>query len=241
VSVATLTLRLAGADCASEAQSPERILARAPGVRSVYVNPITNRATVEADERVDLDAIAELARDAGAVVIGVERRPGGTSGPMEPQPTESEREYRRLMRKWWFAVAVGAPTMVLSYPWLLPVVRAVRVHVSGTKEGMIDPRSRSRAAPLPPPGPRRWSTHAARSHDAPEQRGSTITSVSAPADRPTASAISGRAVVRCTLMSVSSLATTIAPPCGSVPSHAANSRRTASAGWIGSTMRYSTR
>jgi Cu+-exporting ATPase len=24
------------------------------------------------------------------------------------------------MRKWWFAAAVGAPTMVLSYPWLFP-------------------------------------------------------------------------------------------------------------------------
>ncbi len=24
------------------------------------------------------------------------------------------------MRKWWFAAAVGAPTMVLSYPWLIP-------------------------------------------------------------------------------------------------------------------------
>lgn len=24
------------------------------------------------------------------------------------------------MRKWWFAAAVGAPTMILSYPWLIP-------------------------------------------------------------------------------------------------------------------------
>ena len=31
---------------------------------------------------------------------------------------EAEREYRTLMRKWWFAAAVGAPTMVLSYPSL---------------------------------------------------------------------------------------------------------------------------
>ena len=29
-------------------------------------------------------------------------------------------EYRTLMRKWWFAAAVGVPTMVLSYPWLIP-------------------------------------------------------------------------------------------------------------------------
>ena len=36
---------------------------------------------------------------------------------------EAEREYRQLMRKWWFAAAVGVPTMFLSYPWLVPVVR----------------------------------------------------------------------------------------------------------------------
>ena len=33
---------------------------------------------------------------------------------------EAEREYRTLMRKWWFAAAVGAPTMVLSYPQIFP-------------------------------------------------------------------------------------------------------------------------
>jgi len=38
-------------------------------------------------------------------------------------PSDNEREYRRLIRKWWFAAAVGAPTMVLSYPWLFPGVR----------------------------------------------------------------------------------------------------------------------
>jgi Cu+-exporting ATPase len=35
---------------------------------------------------------------------------------------EAEREYRALMRKWWFAAAVGVPTMVLSYPWIFPVL-----------------------------------------------------------------------------------------------------------------------
>ena len=40
-----------------------------------------------------------------------------------PQEQEGEREYRRLMRKWWFAAAVGAPTMILSYPWLFPGLR----------------------------------------------------------------------------------------------------------------------
>jgi Cu+-exporting ATPase len=29
------------------------------------------------------------------------------------------------MRKWWFGAAVGAPTMLLSYPWLIPGLRDV--------------------------------------------------------------------------------------------------------------------
>jgi cation transport ATPase len=33
-----------------------------------------------------------------------------------------EREYRSLMRTWWFGAAVGSFTMVLSYPWLFPVL-----------------------------------------------------------------------------------------------------------------------
>ena len=36
---------------------------------------------------------------------------------------EAAREYRSLMRKWWFAAAVGAPTMLLSYPWIFPLLR----------------------------------------------------------------------------------------------------------------------
>jgi Cu+-exporting ATPase len=34
--------------------------------------------------------------------------------------TDRQAEYRALMRKWWFAAAVGVPTMILSYPWLIP-------------------------------------------------------------------------------------------------------------------------
>ena len=52
-------------------------------------------------------------------------RPATSAEPeqVRAQPAgedEAAREYRSLMRKWWFAAAVGAPTMVLSYPWLFP-------------------------------------------------------------------------------------------------------------------------
>lgn len=36
---------------------------------------------------------------------------------------DRQAEYRSLMRKWWFGAAVGVPTMILSYPWLIPGLR----------------------------------------------------------------------------------------------------------------------
>ncbi|MBI2773658.1 MAG: copper-translocating P-type ATPase [Chloroflexi bacterium] len=126
MTVARLTLTLDGAACASEAQSLERVLAHAHGVRSVYVNPVTSRATVEADaDEVDIATLTALLRDAGAAVLAVERSLAAAVPPVITRgetASDSEREYRRLMRKWWFGAAVGVPTMVLSYPWLLPVL-----------------------------------------------------------------------------------------------------------------------
>ena len=124
MTTARSTITLGGLDCAPEAQSLERVIAHAPGVRSVYVNPVTSRATIEAEPPgLDVEALTALVHDAGATVVSVERSET-EAAPVAARPndpSESEREYRRLMRKWWFAAAVGVPTMVLSYPWLLPV------------------------------------------------------------------------------------------------------------------------
>ena len=39
--------------------------------------------------------------------------------------TEADREYRALMRKWWFALVIGVPTMLLSYPAMIPGLASV--------------------------------------------------------------------------------------------------------------------
>ena len=46
-------------------------------------------------------------------------------GPDTPDREQQarEREYRSLMRKWWFSAPIGVFTMVMSYPWLIPVLR----------------------------------------------------------------------------------------------------------------------
>ena len=42
---------------------------------------------------------------------------------LDREERDRQREYQSLMRKWWFGAAVAAPTMVLSYPWLVPVLQ----------------------------------------------------------------------------------------------------------------------
>jgi Cu+-exporting ATPase len=48
-----------------------------------------------------------------------------TVKPISSPAIDRRAEYRALMRKWWFGAAVGVPTMVLSYPWLVPGLRDV--------------------------------------------------------------------------------------------------------------------
>src|SRR3990170_1921364 len=48
-----------------------------------------------------------------------------TMTPISSPAIDRRAECRALMRKWWFGAAVGVPTMVLSYPWLVPGLRDV--------------------------------------------------------------------------------------------------------------------
>ena len=61
----------------------------------------------------------------GAVGATSDSHSGALSPTATSPATDRQAEYRTLMRKWWFAAAVGAPTMVLSYPWLIPGLRDV--------------------------------------------------------------------------------------------------------------------
>ncbi len=67
---------------------------------------------------------ARTTPNARPVVVDAVTDPASPASTREGEaPSENEREYRRLMRKWWFAAAIAAPTMVLSYPWLFPGLR----------------------------------------------------------------------------------------------------------------------
>ena len=113
---------LKGLMCASSVKSIERALAATPGVLQAEVNVGTEEADVEY-----LPAATDLARVEAAVASAgytVDDTPAPASeDPLVKETMAREREYRTLMRKWWFGAAVGVFTMIMSYPWLFPVLR----------------------------------------------------------------------------------------------------------------------
>lgn len=57
------------------------------------------------------------AKDAAAATLSFPVR--ATASPAR----DRRAEYQILMRKWWFAAAVGVLATILSYPWLFPGLR----------------------------------------------------------------------------------------------------------------------
>ena len=72
----------------------------------------------EARRKTMTSTVRTLATDhlAPGVPGAAPRRPTAAVNATE----DRQAEYRSLMRKWWFAAAIGLPTMILSYPWLFP-------------------------------------------------------------------------------------------------------------------------
>ncbi len=110
-----------GMHCAACTTTIERALRRVPGVveASVSLNEAVARVTYVPGVA-SPEALAEAVRASGYEPVATPEEAGAVAGAASGG---AEREYRSLMRKWWFGAAVGAPTMVLSYPWLFPVLK----------------------------------------------------------------------------------------------------------------------
>jgi P-type Cu+ transporter len=115
-------LKIEGITCASCVTKIESALQETPGVLSARVNMGTEEALVEYLPSVaDVGAIKSAVGSAGYEVV--ERPAPADQQAADKEDEEREREYRSLMRKWWFGAAVGTFTMIMSYPWLFPILR----------------------------------------------------------------------------------------------------------------------
>ena len=129
----TVTVPSSRVHCAGSAAAVQEELLARPGVLRARGDGAAGTVEVTflpalAGEQ-DVREWAETGPPAAPAPAPAAPAAGGGSG-------EAEREYRALMRKWWFAAAVGIPTMILSYPWLFPVLRDWLPRGSGQLRGL---------------------------------------------------------------------------------------------------------
>ncbi|MEW6637215.1 MAG: heavy metal translocating P-type ATPase [Actinomycetota bacterium] len=121
---ASLRLKVTGLYCSACVSQIEGALKATPGVLDATMNAATEEVKVDyLPGAVNLEALPRAVEETGPYTAKEAVEPGDATP--EGEPSEQEREYRRLMRKWWFGAVVGAPTMILSYPWIFPVLRDV--------------------------------------------------------------------------------------------------------------------
>ncbi len=118
----TLRLTVTGLYCAECVARIEDALKNVPGVYDATMNAATNEVKIDY-----APAVADFAGLRAAVESAGPYRASRAAEASEPEidreAQATEKEYRSLMRKWWFAAAIGVPTMLLSYPWLFPILR----------------------------------------------------------------------------------------------------------------------
>jgi len=99
-----IKFRIEGMTCANCAQTIERALSRAPGIKSVVVNFSTERGVVEFDESIlDKNKILEVMKNAG--YLGIEDVEGKAGGAVA----------RKEKFRFFFALTLSIPMVVLMY------------------------------------------------------------------------------------------------------------------------------
>ena len=120
--VQTLRLKVSGLYCAECVARIEDALKGVPGVFDATMNAATDEVKVDYAPTIgDLSLLTQAIEQAGP--YRATRAAEATESEMDKEAQTMEKEYHSLLRKWWFAAAVGVPTMILSYPWLFPILR----------------------------------------------------------------------------------------------------------------------
>jgi Cu+-exporting ATPase len=113
------TLRIRGMHCASCVADIEEALRAKPGVLHAEVSLGTDSASVEyVPALTDLSAVRQAIEARG---YKVDDDPGADAPKRATE--ERAREYRDLMRRFWFGVAVSIPVLVTAYPGWIPGLR----------------------------------------------------------------------------------------------------------------------
>jgi Cu+-exporting ATPase len=105
--------------CASCVKFIEDELKSTEGVLSATVNIATQEASVEYLPQ--KATVAQL--NAAIEAWGYKPRPALSDAPVDKQEEAHTREYRRLMRMFWFSAIVSVPVLLFAYPQYVPGIR----------------------------------------------------------------------------------------------------------------------
>lgn len=119
--------------CASCVGLIEDALHCVPGVLAATVNPGTNTVQIKyVPEQAEFAAIQAAVESTGYNVA----RPVEQEESVDEETAAHQREYQNLMRKFWFATAIGIPVMLVAYPEL-PWLYLPNLFVGEASESLI--------------------------------------------------------------------------------------------------------
>lgn len=133
--VEEMRVRVGGMHCASCAVTVEGAVKQVPGVLGASVNPATNLAVIQsAPGEVDFSGIQRAVEAAGYRAEPAEETV--SSETVDSETAEHQREYSSLMRKFWFALAISIPVLLVAYPEI-PWLYLPNLFVDNVTEGMM--------------------------------------------------------------------------------------------------------
>ena len=118
--------------CASCVQFIEGELRATPGVLNASVNVGTQEATI--DYLPEKTILAQL--NAAIETWGYKPRPAASDEPVDKQEQAHDREYHRLMNKFWFAAAISLPVMATAYYQFIPFLSGLSMDTMRLLWGM---------------------------------------------------------------------------------------------------------
>ncbi|MCC9076009.1 heavy metal translocating P-type ATPase [Litorilinea aerophila] len=122
-----------GLHCASCVRFIEEALYQVPGVLETTVNPGTDSAHIRyIAGQVEFAAIKQAIESTGYQAA----RPVEQEETVDEETAAHQREYRNLMRKFWFAAAISIPVMLVAYPEL-PWLYLPNLFVKNASESLI--------------------------------------------------------------------------------------------------------
>jgi Cu+-exporting ATPase len=105
--------------CASCVGFIEEELKSTSGVLNASVNLATQEATV--DYIPDQTSLNQLNKAIES--WGYKTRPAISEEPVDQQQAAHEKEYKRLMKRFWFAAIISIPVLITAYPKFIPIVK----------------------------------------------------------------------------------------------------------------------